>query len=690
MNAADWSSTIGPSGRSRSRTFGWSISRGDQAAEVVRTLGELPDGTSADAVSVGLGDETAGEALRRTIELAGTPARVAAGKPLRDSAPALLLDTLGRYAAQRRFADLAALVRHPDLGAVLEDESWPERLDAYTAQFMQAEVYGEWRGDETTRQRMEALRQRVEGFLPGDAGRHDGRPGGLPGRRLDEWADGIGEVLRGVYGARKLDRSADHDLIEAIEQFGRALADLAALNSAESDVGLPVVDFPTAVTFLLSRLRPGVIPALNTGPAVELLGFLEMPWDDAEHAVLTDLNEGNVPDSRQADAWLPDGLRSALRLPDNARRYARDVLLLNIVLHSRKSVRVLACRRSAEGDPRTPSRLLLACDDDTRIARVKAFYADHEDDAAAGPLLLTPGKTNRFLIPRPVLDEPVLDRLRVTAFRDYLRCKYRFYLKHVRRLEAVDDRATEMDALAYGSLAHAVLEDFGRSELALAADAAVIEALLDDRLNARAAERFGRRPRPAVRVQVEQLRRRLQRFANVQAAETRAGWQIRRDLIETRREVQIEVDGEPFTITGTIDRIDQHPERGFRVLDYKTSDAGKPPDKTHRRGGEWVDLQLPLYLDLAEGLGLGTPTLGYFNLPRDEADTGILSAAWDDAELAEAMAVRDIVIRGVRERVFWPPSEDPPRYEDAFTRVAADRAPDRDELIRLAREGGAP
>lgn len=646
----------------------------DQAAELVRVLGELPDAATAEAVSIGLGDEAAGAALKRTIELAGTPARVAAGKSLRDAAPAVLLDTLGRFAAQRRFADLAELVRHPDMTAVLGvDEPWPQRLDAYASQFMQAEVCGGWRGDEQTQTQMQTLRERIDAVLPDGAVRKRG---------LSDWSAPIADVLRSVYGRQPLHRFRDRDLVEALGQIGQALSDLAALGeAAETRETLPAVDFATAVSFVLGRLAAGRLPAAADGPAVELLGFLELPWDDAEFVVLTDFNEGNVPDSRQADAWLPDGLRGAIGLSDNARRYARDVVLLNIVLRSRARVAVLACQRGAAGDPLTPSRLLLACDDDTRIARVKAFYAEHEGVAAPGPLLLVPGVTSRFLIPRPTLDEPALEKLRVTAFRDYLACKYRFYLKHVLRLEAADDRAMEMDALAYGSLAHAVLEDFGRSSVADAADAAVIETMLDDRLDARAAARFGRRPRPAVRVQVEQLRRRLQRFADVQAAQTREGWRIRADLIETRREAAVVVDGQPFTITGTIDRIDEHPERGFRVLDYKTSDAGKPPEKTHLQKGEWVDLQLPLYLNLTETLGLGQPALGYFNLPRNEDDTAVVEARWGDAELGGAMAVRDAVIRGLRERVFWPPSLDPPSYEDAFTRVAADRAPGRTALI---------
>jgi len=654
----------------------------DQAIELVRVLSELPDGTAAEDVTIGLGDEDAAGALGRAIELAGSPARPAAGRPVWQSAPVVLLDTLGRYAARRQFADLAALVRHPDLRGVLGHDPWIARLDDYAATYLQADTHGPWRGDDDTRAQLNALTDRLHTLWPDD---HD-TPQPLP-----KWSPAVASLLTKVYGQRELDRFADHATVEALTQLAATLGEQAQLDPA-SPV-MPRLTFAQAVSLTIGRLAGQRLPEPGGTPAVELLGFLELPWDDAARVVLTDVNEGNIPDSRNADAFLPDGLRRALGLADNARRYARDVLLLSIVLRTRPNgaAAVLTCRRSAEGDPKVPSRLLLACDEATRIERVKSFYAEETVAAgetsggSGGAMLLAPGGRSRFLIPRPLMDAPTLDRLSVTAFRDYVACKYRFYLKHVAKLGGLGDRAAEMDPLAFGSLAHGVLEDFGKSPVADAADAAVIDEYLSERLDARAGGRFGRSPRPAVRVQVEQLRARLSRFADTQAAEARDGWRIRADLIEKRREAVITLDGQPFAIVGTIDRIDQHPDHGFRVLDYKTSDTAAAPDKTHRRQGAWVDLQLPLYRTLLEPMDIAVApdAMGYINLSKsaESKAAGVVLAPWTEADLAEAVAVRDAVIRGVRGGIFWPPSEDPPTYDDAFTRLAADRALDRQTLI---------
>ena len=66
-------------------------------------------------------------------------------------------------------------------------------------------------------------------------------------------------------------------------------------------------------------------------------------------------------------------------------------------MHSRPEVVLIACRRAADGQPLAPSRLLLACDDDALVRRIRRFYDERARDTA--PLLLVPGEAERFLIP---------------------------------------------------------------------------------------------------------------------------------------------------------------------------------------------------------------------------------------------------------------------------------------------------
>ena len=63
-----------------------------------------------------------------------------------------------------------------------------------------------------------------------------------------------------------------------------------------------------------------------------------------------------------ADAFLPNGLRRQLGMMDNAQRYARDMYALQVMLRTREHVRIVVGKSDANGDPLTPSRLLMACD----------------------------------------------------------------------------------------------------------------------------------------------------------------------------------------------------------------------------------------------------------------------------------------------------------------------------------------
>ena len=504
---------------------------------------------------------------------------------------------------------------------------------------------------------------------------------------------------------RSLNRRKDHGLIGALEALNTLLNEQVALTGPGAK---GEVTFAQAVDLTLARLAHQRLPELGGTAAVELLGFLQLPLDDAPAVVVVDVNEGNVPDaSGAADPFLPDGLRRTLGLPDTRFRYARDVLLMNVALRGRTCATVLACRHDAQGNPLMPSRLLLAADDNTVVSRVKAFYGPSQSaELAVSDASVESTKSQQveqtpervyspgFWIPQPRAELLVapLDKLPVTGFRDYLACPYRFYLKRVERLREQNDRSAEMDGGVFGDLAHAVLEDFGRSDEANSQDATRITRALNAGLDHHAAAQFGAVAAPAVRVQVERLRDRLAHFAQEQAKEAAEGWHILPDCVEKEIKAVFMVDGEPFTVTSKIDRVDEHPELGFRVVDYKTSDTGKKPEDTHRSGPKnekrWTDLQLPLYRAMLALEGMGGAAVGYFNLAKKEDDSKVHMADWTEDDHADALGTRDWVIQEIRAGHFWPP-KDPPGFDDGLARLCGDRAPQRAGLIEQSAEQSA-
>jgi RecB family exonuclease len=384
-----------------------------------------------------------------------------------------------------------------------------------------------------------------------------------------------------------------------------------------------------------------------------------------------------------------------LGVSDNERRYARDAYALCSILASREDVALIVAKRDAEGNPLPPSRLLFATDEQTIARRAKEYFSPLAPTVRPHPLVqpaqpaprtgrrkkaaADPAQQSlwRFDVPRPQpLPEP-LTAMNVTSFKEYLACPYRFYLKRVLKLEALDDSAGELDASGFGTLLHDVLEEFGQNEEARAWKDAekvlgMLQAILDDLVR----KRHGLHPLPAVSVQVEQIRYRLKNFAEWQAAWVAQGWRIKyTETNDFREPPYLEVDGQPMFLRARIDRIDYHAKKKeWYILDYKSGEAGDTPDKTHRPEGEWHDLQLPLYRELAKFLGVeGKIRLGYILLPKDVGRIGLAPADWTDADLRQALDTARNVVRKVRRQEFWPPAAEPPQFSDEFAGICLDR-----------------
>ncbi len=403
--------------------------------------------------------------------------------------------------------------------------------------------------------------------------------------------------------------------------------------------------------------------------ALELQGWLELPWEDAPQVVAVGMNDGRVPEAVAGDAFLPESLRVRLALKTNDARFARDAYLLQALASSREPggrLDLLYGKWSAEGEPLRPSRLLLRCPDPELPARVAFLFR--------APALPGPALAWRRAWPLRLPRRAPPTRVSVTALKAWLRCPLRFYLRHVLAMEPVDAAKTELDAFDFGTLCHAALEAMARDEaMRDCRDAGVLRDFLVAEFDRRMRQRFGAELTLPLLVQQESARQRLGKAAEIQARERAAGWVI----TAVERKFELPVSG--LVVAGKIDRIERHEGSGaWRVLDYKTSDQAVDPVDAHLRGlrrGEawpewarwdggarpraWADLQLPLYRRLlAAEAGESPVECAYFNLPKAAGETGL--RGWTDftPELqAAAWRCAQGVVAAIQGGEFWPPRE---------------------------------
>jgi hypothetical protein len=637
----------------------------DQAREVMRALGAIGDAFGPDEVTIGLGDAALGPVVARQARWAGLSVHDAAGIRLARTPPAHLLTLAADWLDEPRFAMLAALVRHPDVERALRRRAaandadadaaageWTGLLDRYFSDHLHQRLSGAWLGDPERQRRLAWLHDAVESLMA------PLRTGNGAASSFDTWIEPIMQVLEGVYSNDETERPAlASAALAAIEE---TLATLAAAPSSLQ----PLCHAATALRLALRAAGDHALADEPRRDQIEMLGWLELHLDPAPRLIVMGVNDGAIPAALIGDAFLPESLRTALGLVNNDRRYARDSYILQAILASRPETTLIAGRRSQTGEPLTPSRLLLACERGALVQRVREMLGG---DRASSPAALSgfpppdPKAVSGFIVPRLPADLPQPAHLRVTDFKTYLDCPYRFALSRLLGLRRCSDAALELDPRAFGALAHEALRVFGQdTEARTLTSAARIESFLLRALRDLVQNRYGHTMLPAVRVQVARLEERLRAFAERQAAWAREGWRILHSELDFEGHPPLDVPGQPpMPLYARIDRIDVHEgRRCWRILDYKTGESGDLPEQQHnhvtsakRKHLDWFDLQLPLYHYLATrgGTGIdGSIELGYIVLPRDPADVDVHLARWTPEQLTEALERARAMVTDIR------------------------------------------
>ncbi len=651
------------------------IAAGDadqQCSAAAGVLADWGDRFSPDQITIGITDDAFAPLVETELTLCGlTPYRVA-GTPLTRTAPGRLLRLIGDFLASHSWQAFAALVRHADVLSVfsgtarssdllteldaLRANHFPVRMNhPLPAAALAGETYAnlheaasrisEWLAPlMAPRQPLAAWCERTRQVL-GDL---YARRGVVPAENTGEENTGEGDALEEREGPLGAVARALEQIDEILEHF----ADLASHLDVE-------VSGSAAIEMLLQRLADPRLLSDPPADRIEISGWLDLPLDDAAAVVVIGLNTPFVPQAVTSDPFLPGTLRAKLRVADNERRFARDAYVLQVILSTRPAKALIVGRNGPDGSPTPPSRLLAASPPPVVVRRVRKLLEHPPNPSRVRTSWHREAGATELPLPKA---EPgrSLEAISVTAFRDYMACPFRFYLRHVVGLRPLDDAAFELAANQFGDLVHAAVEGFGECDARAAREVDAITDALMEHLHAYAEKQFGSAPSAAVRLQIAQAEKRLRVVAERQAERRAAGWEIfaAEAAVVASDGACIELeDGRRLALKGRVDRIDHHPTSGrWAILDYKTH--GHAPMAKHydRRTESWLDLQLPLYLQMLSALRIDAPAehvdVGYFNIAEKADETGIHLAEFTPELLSSAMARAREVARGVLEGAF--------------------------------------
>ncbi|MFC1758482.1 PD-(D/E)XK nuclease family protein [Planctomycetota bacterium] len=651
----------------------------EQAESVVDAIASFDGQFAANEITVGIPDESIIPHVESVMRQSELNARWGPGSSLEKSRPIRFLRSVVDYLNERNFENLAELLRNPDVARWLRGKHVdPNELLSRLDRFQQKHLPNS--ADKFTAQLDRNATPTVAAKLISDLLKPLNGKDRTPG----DWSTEIVSVLKTLIGAAKLDLEdpVQRTTLVAVDAIRDGLQQLETIPESLSEL----VPASHAILMTLAQVRSLTSSKPAEPDSIELLGWLELPLDDAPAKIITSFNEGFVPSSIDSDLFLPDVLRSKLGIDDSHRLYARDIYAASAIAASSRELRIVVSRHRGDGEPSLPSRLLFASGDEKVLQRSLRFFADDSIEQEPSVRFDNLAERHAFFIPKPLSGEHQIEKLSVTAFRSFLACPYRFYLQHVLQLDDASDAHSELDPRSFGTLMHAVLEDFGSGPEKDSQSPEVIAKFLDHALNERAKSLFGRRARPAVRVQVEQMRTRLHAFADRQAKRRDDGWRIHLTEEETKDvKTKFATDRNAIDLVGRIDRIDRHEESGkYAVLDYKSSESGLTPKQTHLKRGEWIDLQLPLYRHLVQPLGLREPVeLGYILLPNETSKVDFSIADWDAAELSAADSVAARVVDAICDEIFWPPTRPAPPFSEVYSAICQDTVFDRGDAIDM-------
>ena len=329
----------------------------------------------ADQIAVGVPDERLAPQIERQLAQSGVAARSAIGKQLPETGPYRLLKVAADYAARRRFRDLAALVRHPDVfdwllahlrGTGQLTGDLLTTLDDFASEHLPARLDDERLAKDPKAAGVVAIASAAEQLVQPLSGQS---------QPLGQWADRLRGVLLAVYGNRELDRNrpADRYLLEALEStVRRARFTWPACRRSwrrRSMPGRRAASCSMAWRAKALRRRPTRMRS-SCSAGSSCRSTMRRRWSSPVSTKALSRNR------RAARRFLPNRLRQSLGILHNDRRLARDAYALSVLLASRQELQLIVARRDADGNPLAPSRLLFATDGDRVVSRAQRFFGD--------------------------------------------------------------------------------------------------------------------------------------------------------------------------------------------------------------------------------------------------------------------------------------------------------------------------
>ncbi len=314
---------------------------------------------------------------------------------------------------------------------------------------------------------------------------------------------------------------------------------------------------------ILSSLMHGITVrhAYGVHPRILILGQLEARLSDADLVIMGGLNEGTWPPDSGHDPWMSRPMRKAFGLPSSdqaigisAHDFMQSFCAKKVVMT--RSVKV-------DGSPTVPARWL------DRLDTVLRGCEQAIDDLSNLPYLewvrMLDAHDEFKPYSRPEPRPPVSTRpdgISVTKVDVWLKDPYAIYMYYVLKLRKMNPLLQDNDAALRGNILHEVLEEFTKKnpiDIPENGEEHLIEIAQNIIAKKMDSPEFMQYWWP--------------RFLKIAAwfINNEHDWRMDAKFLESeiKGNIDIDIEGQPFNLYGTADRIDRM-HGGYAIIDYKT------------------------------------------------------------------------------------------------------------------------
>lgn len=393
---------------------------------------------------------------------------------------------------------------------------------------------------------------------------------------------------------------------------------------------------------------------------LQIMGFLETRGLDFDQIYILGANEGLLPNTASGNSFIPYLLRKGFGMPTSEEKDAIYAYHFYRFLQRSREVYLIYDRVTTEGGGgKEPSRF---------IQQIRFFLRgepeinviEYQASASISSLrnreiLIHASDATRAKIQARFSGKNALSP---TAINTYRNCSLQFYFRYLANIRERDTVDMNLPANVFGSLLHKVMElvyeslpkHSPLSKALILAQRAKLESYLEEAVRSMNLA-------PEYLLQGENILKRqailsqCEMMLNQDAAD--APFEVVALEQETSLPAPLLVDGIPFNLKGTLDRIDRQGQQ-IRILDYKTGMVKLrikwELDELFEKGGDDLLVQGMMYAWLYASHHLGmTAKVGFFPMRKPSQGVAyLLGGKPVSGELIEQFGIK---LQGFLERL---------------------------------------